>query len=148
MVHLLSLLLPALLPSWAFFKTVEASPRVEWRLCADRQAPEGPWHPFRPRPAELSPWLLLARLFWNPRWNEDLYLVSLSERLMVNPSQHSLDEIRRVLHEELHRNPPTSAAGPYVQFRLAFVSRSGGKITQDVCFTDTPMPWQEQPHAS
>jgi len=34
-----------------------------------------------------------GRMFWNPSWNESLFLVSCAERLLQNPTPHSEDEI-------------------------------------------------------
>ena len=73
---------------------------------------------------------MLRRLFWNPHWNGVLYMVSLAERLIHSPSQHSIDEINRCLAADL----PPSAPGTALQFRLIFVSREGEELTTDILY--------------
>ena len=132
MLRLLSLLLPALIPSWRFFKTVAPSPRIEYRLIGPDGA--GGWQEDRPRPAHLSLRQILSRLLWNPDWNEQLFLVSCSERLIEAPSQHSLDEINRRVARLLPPGPED------LQFRLVFWSREGGQIIKQVEYESKPQP--------
>ena len=131
MIRLLSLLLPALIPSWRFFKTVAPSPRIEYRLLDADGA--GPWQQDRPRPQHLSFGKMMARMFWNPDWNEQLFLVSCSERLIEAPSQHSLDEINTRVARLL---PP---GGQEFQFRLVFLSREGAQIVKQVEYESEPV---------
>lgn len=121
MLRLVKLLLPVLIPSWRFFQAIEPSPRIEW-LRAD-----GEWVPFRARPARVGLGRMARRLFWNPRWNETLYMVSLSERMAEEPTEHSLREIGARLRADL------GVRGP-VPFRLVFVHRKGEDIRRDVTF--------------
>lgn len=131
MLRLISLLLPALIPSWRFFKTVAPSPRIEYRLISNGAT--GPWREDRPRPASLSAGQILKRMFWNPDWNEQLFLVSCSERLIEIPTDHSLNEINTRVARLL---PP----GPeLLQFRLVFLSREGATIVKLVEYESTPV---------
>ena len=123
MLGLLRLLLPALLPSWRFFKSVQPSPRIEWRALGDQN-----WQEFRPRPASLPVSQYVTRLFWNPDWNEMLFLVTLSERMIAEPSQHCLNEIRSRLAARAGLN----ADG--LEFRLIFVHRTARGIQRDILF--------------
>lgn len=132
MLRLISLLLPALIPSWRFFKTVAPSPRIEYRLVAKSFV--GPWQEDRPRPASLSFTQMLRRLLWNPDWNEQLFLVSCSERLIEVPSQHSLDEI----NSRIARLLPSGTEA--LQFRLVFLSREGGRLVKTVEYESAPVP--------
>ena len=100
MIRIVRLLLPALVPSWKFFKTIEPSPRVQWRLLSKTNDVVSDWQESRPRPEKVSLLTLARRLFWNPRWNENLYMVSLAERLSLDPSDHSRDELFGLLQEE------------------------------------------------
>src|SRR5262245_54705619 len=103
MLHTLKLLLPALLPSWKFFDTIAPSPRIEFTLL--RTPNDIPvWQEFRPRPAHLTIRTMLQRLFWNPRWNESLFLVSCAERLMQHPTDHSRQELMHRITTECQRN--------------------------------------------
>jgi len=138
MVNAFKLLLPGLIPSWEFFKSVEPSPRVQWRLLADPDEDGTDWQEFRPRPAQISPFTMLLRLFWNPTWNESLYMVSLAERLMLNPTSHSVHEIQRRLAAELDRSLPLSQGPPYLQFRIVFVSRNDEGLVQTITYVGDP----------
>lgn len=134
MLHVLRLLVPALIPSWRFFKSVEPSPRVQFTWLMDRLQPPTDWTPFTPRFETLRPRRAARQLFWNPHWNEGLYLVTLAERLMVAPTPHSITEINRIL---LARHRPKIAAR-YVQFRLVFIRREGMQILEEVTYLSDP----------
>ncbi|WP_121630345.1 hypothetical protein [Tropicibacter alexandrii] len=128
MLRTLSLLLPALIPSWRFFKTVAPSPRLWWRLEG------GDWAPVRPRPERVAFATMLRRLVWNPDWNEDLYLVTLSERLVETGSAHSLHELNTRI-ARITGAPP----GARLQFRLTFVTRSGATILTEELYRSDPV---------
>src|SRR6187402_3359239 len=93
MLQTIKLLLPALIPSWRFFDTIAPSPRIEFTLLQSVQGVAGDWQEFRPRPSSLAVHEMLVRMFWNPRWNETLFLVSCAERLLTAPTEHSSHEI-------------------------------------------------------
>ncbi len=107
--RLWQLLLPVLIPSWRFFRDVGDSPRIELR------GPDGGWTELTARPERLPLTTYLRRLFWNPRWNEYLFLMSLSERLVTDPSP----EVLALLRDRLAAWP---GAGPGIAFRLVFVT--------------------------
>jgi uncharacterized protein (UPF0248 family) len=130
-LHLLSLFLPTVIPSWRFFKTVAPSPRVECRLIEAGRV--GDWQEDRPRPGHLGLGQILRRMLWNPEWNEQLYLVSCSERLIDEPSQHSVDEINLRVARLL------PAGQQELQFRLVFVSREQGQIVKLVEYESSPV---------
>lgn len=139
MLRTLKLLLPALLPSWRFFDTIAASPRIQYALLNTENEVPSDWHEFRPRPAQLSFMQMLRRMFWNPRWNESLFMVSCAERLMQNPTRHSEDEILNRITNELMSNSSTTHATPatpatQIQFRLIYVHRQGSQLQQLVTF--------------
>ncbi|PVM82981.1 hypothetical protein [Caulobacter endophyticus] len=122
MANPVSLLAPALIPSWNFFDVIAASPRVEYALADARDAVLDAWTEFRPRPQRLSPVAMLARLFWNARWNESLFLVSCAERLVEEPTAHGEDEIFRRIAADLAGQPD---AAPWLSFRLLFIDPTG-----------------------
>jgi uncharacterized protein (UPF0248 family) len=134
MFQTLKLLLPALVPSWRFFDVVAPSPRVEFVLLETAQDAADNWQEFRPRPAHLSIGNMLKRMFWNPRWNESLFLVSCAERLIKNPTEHSAQEIVKRIKAELARGFTEEAATPYLQFRLVFVYRHGAELQKHIIF--------------
>lgn len=133
MLSTLKLLLPALLPSWEFFKVVAPSPRIEWRGLNGPDDPQTDWQEFKPRPAAVSIPKMLGRLMWNPGWNEALFLTSLSERLIEEPTHHSETEI----YHRLAKAMPPSAL-PCLQFRLIVVYRDGPRITRETAFVAPP----------
>ncbi|OCX61006.1 hypothetical protein BFP70_16210 [Thioclava sp. SK-1] len=136
-MNILALIAPVVLPSWGFFSEVGPSPRIEYRWL-DRG---DDWREFRPRPARLGLGRYLLRLVWNPDWNESLYLVSLSERLVDHPTAHSIAELERYMRH--HLRPETGndiGRGPsMVQFRLAFWSREGAALVKDVYYESAPI---------
>ncbi len=132
MWRLLNLLLPALVPSWRFFKTVEASPRVQWTL--DPVGVSEQWQEFRPRPERVSVQQLIVRLFWNPIWNESLFLVSCVERIQQEPNGHSIREIRQRIWADLNRSSEPSSVPAALRFRLVFIQREGSTLVEQVLF--------------
>lgn len=122
MVRLITLLLPALIPSWRFFKAVQPSPRIEWRIKGRV------WRELSPLPRRLSFAHALGRLAWNPRWNEELYLVSLSERLIATEDPFAYAELTRRIAARTGRAPAET------EFRLVFLSRKREDIRRDVLF--------------
>jgi len=130
----LSLILPVLLPSWRFFKSIEPSPRVQWAIFSHDAAKPKIWRDLYPRPLTLSPIQILARLFWNPSWNETLFVVSCAERIQEDPTPHSVTEIRQRV---LTAIPPIfiTDIGQMAQFRLVFTTRVDTKLQEDIVFT-------------
>lgn len=139
----LKLLLPGLIPSWAFFKAVEPSPRVEWRLIPPNDVEGGQWTEARQRPQKVTFARMALRLFWNPQWNEALYLVSLAERLAQEASAHSINEIHRLLESELGQ-AAFAVQGAHVQFRLVFTHRDGSDLVPVVTYVSDPRPIVEK----
>lgn len=137
----LALLAPALIPSWRFFDTIAASPRVEYALLQAPDAPAEGWREFRPRPQRIPPLGVLARLFWNPLWNESLFLVSCAERLIDRPTVHSEDEIFARIAGDLPKGPDATALPEWLAFRLVFVHREGEAVTREVQFQSQPRRW-------
>jgi hypothetical protein len=132
----LQLLLPALVPSWNFFDVIAPSPRVEYALIPSAEASPEAWREFRPRPERLAPTTMVARLLWNPRWNESLFLVSCAERLIDNRTAHSEDEIFKRIAAGLARGG--TALEGWLTFRLVFVAREDEAITREMLFEASP----------
>lgn len=132
LLRLIALVLPALIPSWRFFQSVGPSPRIEFRLINDGLPSE--WREDSPRPATLGPGAMVKRLFWNPEWNRKLYLVSLSERLIAENTDHSTNEINSLLARGLVEQP-----GVDLQFRLVFVMREGEETVRAVVHESQPV---------
>jgi len=135
------LLLPALIPSWNFFDVIAPSPRIEYALLRSVGDASGDWREFRPRPDSVAPLAMLARLVWNPRWNETLFLVSCAERLTDHPTPHSEDEIFKRIAADLAGEASRErgdAERPWLCFRLVFVSRERETIVREVLFQPAP----------
>lgn len=130
----IGLLVPALIPSWRFFSSVAPSPRVEFALSTKSGTAAQDWQPFRPRPPRLSAWTYIRRLFWNPEWNEQLFLVSCAERLIVDPTEHSSREILGRIAQTLALGEPLEWGQTRLQFRLVFIRRVGNEIKSEVCY--------------
>jgi hypothetical protein len=134
----LQLLAPALIPSWKFFDVIAPSPRIEYALLDRPEDTGGDWRELRPRPERVPAPVMLARLFWNPRWNETLFLVSCAERLVDRPTAHSQDEIFARIARDLGRRPDGETLPEGLRFRLVFVSREGETIDREVLFASPP----------
>ena len=139
----LRLLLPAIAPSWRFFDSVSDSPRVDYAVLATPDEVAGHWQEFRPRPAVVSPFTMLRRFLWNPQWNENLFLVSLAER-MVSPGTpetdaHSERELLLRIARHLHLQG-ACAPGSHLQIRLRFISRAetGNGIVSHIAYVSSP----------
>ena len=129
----LLLVLPVLVPSWRFFKTIEPSPRIEWRF-----AEESAWRTLRPLPQRLSPWQMAARLFYNPVWNEGLFLVSCAERIQEVPTPHSITTIQRAIRQDI----TAETAAREVVFRIRLIARQGEEMVEEVLFVSDPFSSQ------
>lgn len=133
MLRLIALLLPALIPSWRFFKTVAPSPRVEFRLIRDGRAER--WCEDRPRPGFVTFKQVLFRVFWNPAWNEKLYMVSLSERVVAQNCAHAVASINQLVAKQL----PDLPRDVLLQFRLVFVTLETKNLTHAVAYESDPV---------
>ncbi len=130
----LKLLLPAIIPSWRFFDIIAPSPRIEYTRLTHLSDEAQTWQEFRPRPSNLSILSILKRLFYNPHWNESLYLMSCAERLLAHPTRHSLDEIFERLKAELSQDPDQPIDAPYLQFRLVVLFRQDNEIIKNIAY--------------
>lgn len=143
MLRTVLLILPVLIPSWRFFRAIEPSPRVQWAVLPSRDATEGAWQEFRPRPATLTRFQTFCRLFWNPAWNDSLFVVSCAERIAEHPTAHSIDEIKQRILVEIEKMQ-IDPAMERLRFRLVFVSRDQTGLSQEVVFVSDPFSTQRQ----
>jgi hypothetical protein len=136
---MLKLLLPVIFPSWRFFSSIGPSPRIEIAfLQNEHQAPQS-WQEFRPRPARISLKQNLCRLFWNPQWNETLYMNSCAERLFDAPSTMREQEIMRRLLVAVHAGEITiDAHARYLVYRIRALIRDDQLVSQPVLFMARP----------
>lgn len=143
MLKTLKLFFPALFPSWNFFDTIAPSPRIEYAVFKSDNNNSNDnnsmlWLPFRPRPKNVPFLTMLKRILWNPRWNETLFMVSCSERILAYPdnTQHSEDAILNAIMSDLELEPSFSntSSSLCIQFRLLTLQRQNTEIIQDYVF--------------
>ena len=143
MMQMLRLLLPALIPSWRFFKSVEPSPRVQWAITHSRAETSTKWQDYRPRPQWIGPSQMLARLFWNPWWNECLHMLSLSERVIADPTEYALIEMVRKIRADL---PDAQANRGHLHLRMVHLSQGPRGIHSEETFRTAPIQLAPDPH--
>lgn len=131
MFETIKLLLPALIPSWRFFDAIAPSPRIEFILRNINDDISQNWQEFRPLPKHLSVAQMLKNLFWNPHRNESLFLVSCAERLLDNPTEHSIQEILNRIRADI----ADADRKTFLQFRLVSISREGETLQKHITFT-------------
>lgn len=127
-------LLPALIPSWRFFDYIRPAPRIEFALSASGDDMPAQWREFRPRPDRLSMTIMLRRLFWNPRWNETLFMVTCAEKLLDEPSPWHEDALLTRIAAAVTRGETGDAVieAIYLRFRIVVLTRESGQIDERV----------------
>ena len=146
MLATLKLLLPALIPSWRFFDAITPSPRVQFILLSKELRPLQPWQEFRPRPQKISLLCMLKQMLWNSYWNESLFIVSCSERLLDHPTKHSEDKILQQIILELKTQGLFSTTPDLfaLQFRLKQVQRRDHELTEKIVYHSRITPLKDQ----
>ena len=143
----LKLLLPALIPSWNFFDVIAPSPRIQFTLLNKEDEPPHEWHEFRPRPIHVSFMQMLKRMFWNPKWNESLYMLSCAERIIEKHTPHSENEIVNRIIKELKNTPENTLLlnATHLQFRLIVIQRKNDQLHEEQTFLSRiqPLPMRD-----
>lgn len=134
MLATLKLLLPVFIPSWQFFNIIAPSPRIEFNLKATAEEQSCHWQEFCLRPKQRSLMSILKSIFYNPAWNESLFITTYAERLITNPTEQASQEIIKRIKSELTKRQIDCSQTPYLQFRLFLVSRHGNKLQEDILF--------------
>lgn len=136
---MLRLLLPALLPSWRFFASVGPAPRIEFALLDDPKATPQ-WQPLIDPVIRVS-WLQsFLRLFWNPKRNEELYLVTCCERLLAERPDRSSFWQREILARVIQGQAIQKAlalTSAHLVFRIVLLERRGDKVMVEVAFVSS-----------
>ncbi len=132
MLETLKLLFPVFIPSWQFFKEIAPSPRIEFALLRTNQD-QAKWQELKLRAAS-TPNLLIS-LFYNPHWNEALYIMNCAEQLIVSSQDFYAEEILKYIKTELKLKQPDLEATPYLQFRLLFTSRDQKDLREDLLYS-------------
>ena len=76
---------------------------------------------------------MARRMFWNPARNTQLYMVSLSERLVSGLVDHSEAELNRLIAEKIKEDIGQ------MQFRLMFKHPEGDSIVGTVVYESHPV---------
>ncbi len=130
----LKLLLPILIPSWRFFKEIAPSPRIEYRLLRST-TDEGLWQRLELRPKKLTILQTIKSLFFNPYWNEALFITNCAEQLIINYTEFGEQEIAKRIISILERRQLDLKSSPYLEFRIVFLSKHDSKLEENVLFT-------------
>ncbi len=133
---MIKLILPVLFPSWRFFNRIGPSPRLEYGFGEQPSL----WHEFRPRPQAVH-WLTgLRRLFYNPQWNEYLFMTCCAERLLEESSQLLVDEIfARLLWAIAKGEIAVPEGEARLSFRVLIVERSATGVTRSLAYLANPI---------
>ena len=119
-------------PSWQFFKEIAPSPRIEFRLL-EYIDENPPWIAFRPRPEKLSILSHLYRFFYNPEWNETLYMTNCAESLIVEATEHAGTEIKNRIKRYLVKEG-YELENKFFEFRIIFISRKESNLHAHVLY--------------
>ena len=137
---MLTLILPVIFPSWRFFSSIGASPRIQLAFLQHETDEPHTWSEFRPRPARVTFREGLWRLLWNPDWNETLYINTCAEHLCDEYSLVREQEIlRRILAAVIVGKITPELDAKFLLFRISTITRENNAVTQSVVFTSTPV---------
>lgn len=114
MLRLVVLYVPVLFPSWRFFQEVGAGVRLE--VSED----DSNWIAFAPLPKQFSPMHALFSLFYNPRWNEQLFAITCAERFLACKSLSAENELKKQICRVL-KSPQANT------FRVVLVDDEGSE---------------------
>jgi len=136
MLHILKLLIPALVPSWNFFDVITPSPRIQFALYGLNDEITIEWQEYRHRPTHLTLFQMIGRMLWNAKWNESMFIIGCAERLMVNPTLHSENEIlNRMINDFTNKTSDIDLNNAtHLQFRLLVVERQGSELHQNITY--------------
>ena len=96
---------------------------------------------------------MLARLFWNRRRNEALYLVSCAERLVDDPTEWRARELWSRVADILREEQGTArgrqsaagttrlASGGWLRVRIVESMREGSRVVADVIYESDAQPF-------
>ena len=141
---MLKLILPVIFPSWRFFSSIGASPRIQFAFLQNESDNPQLWQEFRPLPERVSFVAGLRRLLWNPQWNETLYINTCAEHLFDESSpmrvpMREQEIMRRVLAAVSRGEVIPEHNAAFLLFRICTVIRDGNKIMQPVVFVSKPV---------
>lgn len=135
----LQLILPVFFPSWRFFSGIDPSPRVQYALLASETENPTVWQAFRPLQHRMSIWQAIQRLFWNPKWNETLYINSCAERLFDGYSSMREHEIMRRILAAINKGEiQLKDNDRFIVFRILALAHEGQEVIETLVFVSKP----------
>lgn len=126
------------MPSWRFFDRIGPAPRIECSLAATAAETGREWRELRPRPARVPIAATIARLFWNPRRNESLFVVSCAERLLEEPTRERASLLWTRVADAVRADLAGSNSSTYLRIRIIEVTRQGEALADDVMYVSEP----------
>ena len=142
-MFILKLLLPILFPSWRFFSRIGPSPRIDIGWLSEKNAQPLEWLPFRSLPEQMGVAAGVQRLFFNPVWNERLYLNTCAEHLLERDSAFHAQQIAERLLHAINTGELKAGAARYLVFRVRALEMEAGQVRDDLVFMSEPIPLQE-----
>lgn len=138
-MSILKLLLPILFPSWRFFSSIGPSPRIDIAWLGEISAEPVEWLPFRPLPERVGIAAGLQRLFYNPRWNERLYLNTCAEQLLESDSEFHAQQIAERLSRAVSNGELIAGGAQYLVFRVRALTSQAGQVSDELVFMSEPL---------
>ena len=139
MINFLKLFIPVLFPSWRFFSGIGASPRIQYAFLQSEHGEPEAWNDFRTIPPQVGLWDTFVRLFFNPVWNETLYINTCAEHLFEEYSAMREQEIMRRLLAAVERGELSAKpCAKYLVYRVVALIREGEVIISPVAFVARP----------
>lgn len=115
------LFLSALISSWQFFKESAPAPRIEFTLNKENNATSiDSWQEVKASPEKLTIIDFIKNIFYNPHWNEYLYIMDCAERLIIEDKEFYSNEISNFINRYLIERNCCTSATPYLKFRVIF----------------------------
>jgi hypothetical protein len=138
-IKFIKLFIPVLFPSWRFFSGIGASPRIQYAFLQSEQGEPETWNNFRVIPPQVGFKNAFVRLFFNPVWNETLYINTCAEHLFEEYSAMREQEIMRRLLAAIERGEVVATPkARYLVYRIVALIREGEVITSPVAFISRP----------
>lgn len=135
MLQTCKLLLPIFIPSWKFFNRIAPSPRIEFALLKSEKEESCNWQELILRPKQISTINFIKSIFYNPDWNDSLYIMNCAERLVLDPTEYCIQEIMKRIEADLEKKSADLETTPYLQFRLIVISREANELQKEILFT-------------
>lgn len=132
-INAITLFIPALIPSWNFFDSVNPSPTIQYLLLEEQTSNNAEWLDFRPRPNNISFKQMLTRLLWNPKWNESLFLVSCCERIAEQLSEDMTAFCEKEIFERLKYDLKPNKVSQ-LQFRILIIQKQDDKFIEEIIY--------------